>query len=144
VSEWSDMSIADCCFSELALSKSNSVCWSRIKQTSSSSHWKLTCSRHDIYEKLTLDIVISLPWLLLFNLDVDNCHLFYVVISIRRKSTVRLPSPAQEENKNVISFKYHPYNYSNKLYRVKSTHSKHTSVSTCNGETLNKKILCNC
>ena len=29
---------ADCCFSELSLYKSNSVCWSRTKRTSSSSH----------------------------------------------------------------------------------------------------------
>ena len=43
---------ADCCFSELALLKSNSVCWSRTKRTPSSSHWKLTCSGHDIAEKL--------------------------------------------------------------------------------------------
>jgi hypothetical protein len=32
----------DCCFSELALSKSDSACWSSIKRTSSSFHWKLT------------------------------------------------------------------------------------------------------
>jgi len=32
--------------------KSNSACWSRTKRTSSSSLWKLTCSRHDIAEKL--------------------------------------------------------------------------------------------
>ena len=32
--------------------KSNSAGWSRTKRTSSSSHWKLTCSRHDIAEKL--------------------------------------------------------------------------------------------
>jgi len=31
---------------------SNSACWSSTKRTSSSSHWKLTCSRHDIAEKL--------------------------------------------------------------------------------------------
>jgi hypothetical protein len=28
------------------------ACWSSTKQTSSSFHWKLTCSRHDIAEKL--------------------------------------------------------------------------------------------
>jgi hypothetical protein len=43
---------ADCCFSELSLWKSNYACWSSTKQISSSSHWKLTCSRHDIAEKL--------------------------------------------------------------------------------------------
>ena len=39
VSEWGDICLpADCCFSELALLKSNSACWSRTKRTSSSSH----------------------------------------------------------------------------------------------------------
>ena len=52
VSEWSDMSIRGLFFSKLALWKSNSAWWSRTKRTSSSSHWKLTCSRHDIAEKL--------------------------------------------------------------------------------------------
>ena len=42
----------DCCFSELGLWKSKSVCWSSTKQSSSSSHWKLTCSRHDIAETI--------------------------------------------------------------------------------------------
>jgi hypothetical protein len=37
---------------ELALHKSNSESWSRTKRISSSSHWKLTCSRHDIDEQL--------------------------------------------------------------------------------------------
>ena len=36
------------------------------------------------------------------------------------------------------AFKYNPYNYSNKLYWVKSIHSKDTSVSK--GKTINKKI----
>jgi hypothetical protein len=42
---------ADCCFTM----KSISACWFSTMQTSSSSsssHWKLTCSRHDIAEKL--------------------------------------------------------------------------------------------
>jgi hypothetical protein len=43
---------ADCCFSELTLYKPNSACWSSAKRTSSSFHWKLACSRHDIAEKL--------------------------------------------------------------------------------------------
>ena len=43
---------ADCCLCELAIWKSNSVCWSSTKRTPSSSHWKLTCSRHDIADKL--------------------------------------------------------------------------------------------
>jgi hypothetical protein len=36
VSEWSIMwrLSTDCCFSELALKKSNSACWSSTKQTS--------------------------------------------------------------------------------------------------------------
>ena len=52
VSEWNDISTLQCCFSELALLKSNSACWSSIKRTSSSFHWKYTSSRHDIAEKL--------------------------------------------------------------------------------------------
>jgi len=38
------------CFSEPALLKSNSACWSETKRISSSFHWKLTCSRHDMAE----------------------------------------------------------------------------------------------
>ena len=38
----------DCCFSELALLKSNSACWSSTKRISSTCHWKLTSSRHYI------------------------------------------------------------------------------------------------
>jgi hypothetical protein len=45
VSEWSDMSRpANCRFSELALWKFNSACWSSTKWISSSCHWKLTYS----------------------------------------------------------------------------------------------------
>ena len=40
------------CFSELAILKSSLGCWSSTKQTSSSSHWKLTCSCHDMAEKI--------------------------------------------------------------------------------------------
>ena len=32
--------------------KANSACWSSTKWTSLSSHWKVTCSRHDIAEVL--------------------------------------------------------------------------------------------
>jgi len=32
--------------------KINSACWSSIKWTSSLCHWKITCSRHNIAEKL--------------------------------------------------------------------------------------------
>ena len=42
------------CFSELALYKLNSACWSRIKQISLSSHKTVICSRHDIAEKLLI------------------------------------------------------------------------------------------
>ena len=42
---------ADCCFSEQALLKSNSACLSRTRRTTSSSHGKLTYSRHDISEQ---------------------------------------------------------------------------------------------
>ena len=52
VSEWSDMSTRELLFQWASTIKSNSACWPRIKRTSTSSHWKLTCSRHDIAEKL--------------------------------------------------------------------------------------------
>jgi hypothetical protein len=52
VSEWSDMSTRRLLFQWSSTIKSNSACWSRTKRTSSSSLWKLTCSRHDIAEKL--------------------------------------------------------------------------------------------
>jgi len=42
----------NCCFSELELS--NSVCSSSIKETSSSSRQNVTCSRHDMAEKLLI------------------------------------------------------------------------------------------
>jgi hypothetical protein len=38
---------ADCCFSKLALYKSNSASWSSIKRILSSYHWMSTCYRHD-------------------------------------------------------------------------------------------------
>ena len=59
---------ADCCFSKLALKKSNSVCWSRIKWTSSSSHWQLTYSRYNITEigikQQSLTHSINQKWIL--------------------------------------------------------------------------------
>jgi hypothetical protein len=44
VSKWGDMFICILLFQW--------ACWSSKKRTSSSSDWKLTCSRHDIAEKL--------------------------------------------------------------------------------------------
>jgi hypothetical protein len=42
----------DCCFSDLALYISNSACCSITKWTPSSSyHWQLTCSRHELADK---------------------------------------------------------------------------------------------
>ena len=55
VSEWSDMSIRRLLFQRTSTIKSNSTCCQlglRTKWTSSSSHWKLTCSRHIIAEKI--------------------------------------------------------------------------------------------
>jgi len=54
VSEWSDMSTRELLFQWVSTIKSNSAYWSSTKPTSSSSsssHLKLTCSRHDITEK---------------------------------------------------------------------------------------------
>ena len=41
----------DCCFSELTLQKFNLACWSSTKRTSTS-HQYVTCSCHDMAEKL--------------------------------------------------------------------------------------------
>ena len=51
MSVWSDMSIRGL-FLQCDSAKKNPTCWSRTKRTSSSSHWKLVCSRHDITGKL--------------------------------------------------------------------------------------------
>jgi hypothetical protein len=52
VSEWSDMSTRRMSFQWVSTIKLKLACWSSTKLTSSSSHWKLTCSRHDITEEL--------------------------------------------------------------------------------------------
>jgi hypothetical protein len=52
VSEWGDMSIRGLLFQWASTIKKKLSIWSWIKWTSSSSQWKLTCSRHDIAEKL--------------------------------------------------------------------------------------------
>jgi hypothetical protein len=55
VSEWSDTSTRGMLFQWASTIKIQlTACWSRTKRTSSSSHWKLTCSRHDIAEKLLI------------------------------------------------------------------------------------------
>ena len=48
VSKWSDMYISRLLFQWASTIKIQLGCWSSTKQTSSSSHWKLTSSRHDI------------------------------------------------------------------------------------------------
>ena len=53
VSEWCNMYIRGLLFQWNSTKKrSNLVCWSTAKLTSSSSHWKLTCFRHNVTEKL--------------------------------------------------------------------------------------------
>ena len=52
VSKWSDMSTRKLFFQWASTIKIQLVCWSSTKRTSSSSHWKLTCSYHGIAEKL--------------------------------------------------------------------------------------------
>ena len=44
MSEWSDISTPDCCFSDI---KSISECWSSTKRIQLSSHRNITCSSHD-------------------------------------------------------------------------------------------------
>ena len=52
VSEWSHMSTRRLLFQWTSTIKFQLSCWSSTKHTSSSSHWKLTCSRHDTAEEL--------------------------------------------------------------------------------------------
>jgi hypothetical protein len=52
VFEWGDMSIHELLFQWGSTIKIQQACWSCTKRTSSSFHWKLTSSCHDIAEKL--------------------------------------------------------------------------------------------
>ena len=52
VSEWSDMSTRGLLFQWASILEIQLSVLVRYKATSSSSHWKLTCSRHDIAEQL--------------------------------------------------------------------------------------------
>ena len=54
------------------------MCWSRTKRTSSSSHWKLTCSRHDIAEKL-----LNWRWATITHYIVTFIKLFSYVVTTR-------------------------------------------------------------
>jgi hypothetical protein len=56
VSGWSNMSTRGLLFQWASTIKTNSACWSSTKRTSSSSHWKLTCSRHDIAENCWIGV----------------------------------------------------------------------------------------
>ena len=84
---------ADCCFRVLALwkKKSNSACWYRTKRTSASSHWKLTCSRHDIAEKLVLNnnhsLLVLLPRFCIFM----NFSWFCLLITSETQSKLFFP-----------------------------------------------------
>jgi hypothetical protein len=65
------VSSEDYCVSELAVQKSSKACWSKTKQTSSSSYRNVTCSLHDTAEKVA-------------HLALNNNH------SVNRKSTEAL------------------------------------------------------
>ena len=52
VSEWNHMSTRGLLFQWASTIKFQLSCWSSTKHTSSSSHWKLTCSHHDTAEEL--------------------------------------------------------------------------------------------
>ena len=56
MSEWMTCLFVCCCFRGLPIYKSNLACCSSTKRTSSSSYWKLTCSRHDIAENCRVDV----------------------------------------------------------------------------------------
>jgi len=65
VSEWNNISTRGLLFEWASTIQINQACWSRTKPTLSSFHWKLTCSRHDIAEKLlrwSLKINLFSPW----------------------------------------------------------------------------------
>jgi hypothetical protein len=53
---WATCLSVNCCFSELALYKSNSAGWSSTKRTSSSYHLKLTCSCHNLAENCWIGV----------------------------------------------------------------------------------------
>jgi hypothetical protein len=54
------------------------ACWSSTKQTSSSSsHWKLTFSRHDIVEKL-----LSRHWITITHSSIYKCTSVSIVVVI--------------------------------------------------------------
>ena len=59
VSQWSDMYIRGLLFQ-----------WFSTKRTSSSSQWKLTCSRHDVAEQFALNSnkILTVPWFYLASL----------------------------------------------------------------------------
>ena len=81
MSEWEDMSIRGLLFQwastiKIQLSK---VCWSSTKLTSSLFHWKLTCSRHDIAEKL-----LSWHWTTITH---SLTNLYYIFKISKRKQS---------------------------------------------------------
>ena len=78
VSEWGDMSSHGLLFQWASTIKSNSACWSRTKWTSLSSHWKLTCSRHDIAEKIA-----ELAW-------NNNHSLQYMTLIQRYSNSIKI------------------------------------------------------
>ena len=89
VSEWSDISTR-----QLALWKSNWACWSRTKRTSSSSHWKLTCSRRDIAENC---------WIGVKQLSLTHGS---VMVSVRASSAIDCgfePRSGQTKNIQLVS-----------------------------------------
>jgi hypothetical protein len=74
MSDWGTCPHADCCFSELALNKSNLACWSSTKLPSSLYNRNATCSHHDIIVNLALNnyhlISFIFGWPLLFSNSV--------------------------------------------------------------------------
>jgi len=82
VSEWGDMSIRELLLQCASTIKIQLRCWSSTKWASSSSHWKLTCSRHDIAENCWIGIKHSLApifdWLIVCCLRSSSKYFIYI------------------------------------------------------------------
>jgi len=75
-----------------------SACSSRSKRTSSSSHWKLTCSRHDIAE-------IMLNWRII-TITHSNCLVRFTIDKTEILLKVTLNTVTQLHNINILNSAY--------------------------------------
>ena len=95
VSEWSDISIRGLLLQWASTKKSNYACWYSTNWTSSSYHWTLICSRHDIAEKLlswhyttiTHSLTLEYDWLV-FNTKFSSISAISWYVDLTMSSTV--------------------------------------------------------